>query len=638
MALTKLSSFVLANTGVTSGTYGGSTPWQSMTLSVNPEGQITSIANVTPSSLVASGSATSNIIVLATSVATDVVNTYAHAYTTGLFVANTDQSIQVGVQNFANTQNASADFALYNNLGTDTSNYVDLGIISQNYNTTINSFTAANPGDAYLYSNGSNMLIGAYTAGKAIKFFVNGYNAANVGVVINAPNTVSTTTSTGTMTIAGGLGVSGNVNIGGTLNVTGNITFSNTTINNVTVNTTDQVVTTNTTSSTSTTTGSIVAYGGLGVVGNIYAGGTINGTLASTGVTTGTYGGTTQLAVVTVNAAGQITYAANVTPSIATSQLTGTISSAQLASTGVTTGTYGGSSAIPVITINSGGQITYAGNVSVSSTAIVANSGQITANAYTGIVALGLATTGTAATYGNSTTIPVFVTDAYGRVISVANTAIGTLNQNTTGSANSATYLTGTYTGSLTSSQITTGLGFTPYNSTNPSGYLTSSGAVTSLTGTTNQISVSGSTGSVTLSLPQAIATTSSVQHGSLGIGVAADGTTGDIIATGLITSYYSDERLKTNLGIITDALEKVKSLSGFYYEANQTAQELGYTTEKQVGVSAQEVQKVLPEIVSPAPIDNKYLTVHYERLVPLLIEAIKEQQKQIDALMQKVK
>ena len=294
MALTKLSSFILANTGVTYGTYGGSTPWQSMTLSVNPEGQITSIANVTPSSLVASGSATSNIIVLATSVATDVVNTYAHAYTTGLFVANTDQSIQVGVQNFANTQNASADFALYNNLGTDTSNYVDLGIISQNYNTTINSFTAANPGDAYLYSNGSNMLIGAYTAGKAIKFFVNGYNAANVGVVINAPNTVSTTTSTGTMTIAGGLGVSGNVNIGGT----------------------------------------------------------ITGTLAGTGVSAGTYGGATSIPVLVVNAGGQITSASNVSVTsgttitnesssgstyypILTTATSGTISAANTSSSGL---------------------------------------------------------------------------------------------------------------------------------------------------------------------------------------------------------------------------------------------------------------------------------------------------------------
>jgi len=367
MALTKLSSFILANTGVTSGTYGGSTPWQSMTLSVNPEGQITSIANVTPSSLVASGSATSNIIVLATSVATDVVNTYAHAYTTGLFVANTDQSIQVGVQNFANTQNASADFALYNNLGTDTSNYVDLGIISQNYNTTINSFTAANPGDAYLYSNGSNMLIGAYTAGKAIKFFVNGYNAANVGVVINAPNTVSTTTSTGTMTIAGGLGVSGNVNIGGTLNVTGNITFSNTTINNVTVNTTDQVVTTNTTSSTSTTTGSIVAYGGLGVVGNIYAGGTINGTLASTGVSAGTYGGATSIPVLVVNAGGQVTSAANVSVTSGTT---------------ITNESSSGSTYYPILTTATSGTIS-AANTSSSGLSYVPSTGTLSATVHT---------------------------------------------------------------------------------------------------------------------------------------------------------------------------------------------------------------------------------------------------------------
>ena len=71
----------------------------------------------------------------------------------------------------------------------------------------------------------------------------------------------------------------------------------------------------------------------------------------------------------------------------------------------------------------------------------------------------------------------------------------------------------------------------------------------------------------------------------------------------------------------------------GFYYEANELAQQLGYIKQKEVGVSAQEVQRVLPEIVVPAPIDEKYLTVRYEKLIPLLIEAMKEQQLTINEL-----
>ena len=108
---------------------------------------------------------------------------------------------------------------------------------------------------------------------------------------------------------------------------------------------------------------------------------------------------------------------------------------------------------------------------------------------------------------------------------------------------------------------------------------------------------------------------------------------TGFITATGDITAFFSDDRLKDRYSNIPNAVEKVKLLNGFYYEPNITAQDLGYQKEMHVGVSAQEVNAIMPEIVAPAPIDNKYLTVKYDRLVPLLIEAIKEQQTQIDEL-----
>jgi hypothetical protein len=124
-----------------------------------------------------------------------------------------------------------------------------------------------------------------------------------------------------------------------------------------------------------------------------------------------------------------------------------------------------------------------------------------------------------------------------------------------------------------------------------------------------------------------------------------------EIAATGNITAYYSDERLKTKTGDIDNALEKVAGLSGFLYVENDLARSLGYTNPKQqVGVSAQAVQAVLPEAVSLAPVDfetledgmitsksgENYLTVDYSRLVPLLIEAIKELSLKVKTLEEK--
>ena len=131
--------------------------------------------------------------------------------------------------------------------------------------------------------------------------------------------------------------------------------------------------------------------------------------------------------------------------------------------------------------------------------------------------------------------------------------------------------------------------------------------------------------------------TSTSVQFGSFGVGTAASGTTGEIRATNNITAYYSDDRLKNKLGNIENALDKVKNLTGFYYEANETAQALGYTIRKEVGLSAQTMQNVLPEIVTTAPIDEQYLTIWYEKTVPLLVEAIKELANEVEEIKKKL-
>jgi hypothetical protein len=91
---------------------------------------------------------------------------------------------------------------------------------------------------------------------------------------------------------------------------------------------------------------------------------------------------------------------------------------------------------------------------------------------------------------------------------------------------------------------------------------------------------------------------------------------------------------LKEKIEIIDNALEKVCSLRGFTYNFNEIGEELGFNPEQRhSGVSAQEIQSVLPEAVAPAPADNNYLTVKYEKLVPLLVEAIKELSSKIDKL-----
>ena len=112
----------------------------------------------------------------------------------------------------------------------------------------------------------------------------------------------------------------------------------------------------------------------------------------------------------------------------------------------------------------------------------------------------------------------------------------------------------------------------------------------------------------------------------------------GQLRCGGDITAFISDERLKTNMKPLDNALDKVLSLNGFTYNFNTTAKSLGYSTDgTHVGVSAQQVQAVLPEAVAPAPKSDEYLTVKYEKLVPLLIEAVKELSDKVSDLEKQI-
>tara|TARA_A100001011_G_scaffold34094_1_gene32544 strand:- start:2289 stop:2939 length:651 start_codon:yes stop_codon:yes gene_type:complete len=100
----------------------------------------------------------------------------------------------------------------------------------------------------------------------------------------------------------------------------------------------------------------------------------------------------------------------------------------------------------------------------------------------------------------------------------------------------------------------------------------------------------------------------------------------GDVIAFG-----SSDERLKDNIQPITEPLWKVSQIGGYTFDWNDKQN----TYEgHDVGVVAQEIHKVLPEVVAER--SNGYLGVKYEKIVPLLIESIKELKKEVDDIKQK--
>ena len=155
----------------------------------------------------------------------------------------------------------------------------------------------------------------------------------------------------------------------------------------------------------------------------------------------------------------------------------------------------------------------------------------------------------------------------------------------------------------------------------------------------TNLVAESGSTARDSIGL----GATSDIEFNdgkldSLGIGTAASGTTGEIRATNDVTAFFSsDVALKENIVNIPDPLESLKKLNGVLFDWKKDyidgrGGEDGYfVRKKDVGVIAQEVEKVLPEAVAQRKDGIK--AVKYDRLTCLLIEAVKKLNEKIENL-----
>ena len=132
---------------------------------------------------------------------------------------------------------------------------------------------------------------------------------------------------------------------------------------------------------------------------------------------------------------------------------------------------------------------------------------------------------------------------------------------------------------------------------------------------------------------------------GNVGIGIYSPADKvhidGNLLLSGTISTYYSDERLKTITETLNDVLPTLEKINVFKYNCNDLAESFGYNKNKvEIGLSAQQIKNYYPELVDLAPFDSiydnetggkisksgeNYLTLNYERLIPVLLQAIKE-------------
>jgi hypothetical protein len=257
----------------------------------------------------------------------------------------------------------------------------------------------------------------------------------------------------------------------------------------------------------------------------------------------------------------------------------------------------------------------------VTGTVAVANGGTgTTTGAITGTTALTFAAGGT---NQNVTLTP----SGTGKTILNGNVGIGTSTPSTSLEVGNAA---GTSSGEIV---------INPQTNSSEGGQITLKKSVSG-SGTDWIIDQYGTTSSdARLRIFNSIAETNGItimENGNIGMGSLTPSVrlqvNGDIIANSIAGS--SDLRYKTNIRPVYNALDKVKALRGVYFNWNIEAfPDKNFGTKDELGFIAQEIENVVPEIVTKDNTKEEYRSVKYDKLVTLLVEAIKEQQIQIDSL-----
>jgi hypothetical protein len=191
----------------------------------------------------------------------------------------------------------------------------------------------------------------------------------------------------------------------------------------------------------------------------------------------------------------------------------------------------------------------------------------------------------------------------------------------------------------LTSSDVTTALGYTPVqpNGTGASGTWSISINGNAATAT-SATSASSATTATTATTANALNTSNNYQVNSLGVGTAGSGTAGEIRATNNVTAFFSsDARLKENVAPIENALGIVSAVGGKTFDwtdayiAEHGGADGYFVNKSDFGVIAQDVQAVFPLAVRER--SDGTLAVDYEKLVAVAFQAIAELRAEVEAL-----